>query len=62
MFKKSKEKRFTEELIQHYQYGIIHVLVDTHTGVHYLHTWSPQGCGLTPLLDENGQVLVASVE
>ncbi|GAK09501.1 DUF6440 family protein [Geomicrobium sp. JCM 19038] len=54
----SKEKRFTEKDVQHYQYGLTMVIVDNVTGVHYLQTWQPQGVGLTPLLDENGEVFI----
>ncbi|MCP3029470.1 DUF6440 family protein [Halobacillus sp. A5] len=32
--------------------------MDTATGVHYLHTWAPQGVSHTPLLDENGEVVI----
>jgi len=53
-----KEKRFEETSIEHYQYGMIMVLVDRDTGVHYLHTWAQQGTALTPLLDENGEVVI----
>ncbi|WP_283163471.1 DUF6440 family protein [Sporolactobacillus mangiferae] len=37
-------------------------MVDRQTGVHYLHTWNPQGSGLTPLLDANGKVVVKPIE
>lgn len=57
MFRK-KEKRFEERTVENYQYGMIMVLVDLTTGVHYLHTWSQQGVSLTPLLDENGDVVI----
>lgn len=58
MFKKKADKRFYEKSTVHYQYGIIMILVDRETGVHYLHTWAAQGLSLTPLLDENGNVIV----
>ncbi|MCP3033057.1 DUF6440 family protein [Halobacillus sp. A1] len=53
-----KDKRFEEKSVQHYQYGLIMVLVDHTTGVNYMHTWAPQGVSLTPLLDENGEVVI----
>ncbi len=56
--KNDNDKRFVEKSVQHYQYGMILVLVDTATNVHYLHTWSAQGTSLTPLLDENGDVVI----
>ncbi len=60
MFRK-KEKRFEETSVQHYQYGLIMVLVGHATEVHYLHTWAPQGVTLTPLLDENGEPVIEKV-
>ncbi|TSB45562.1 DUF6440 family protein [Alkalicoccobacillus porphyridii] len=59
---KKKEKRFIEKETHSYQYGTIIILVDLQTGVHYLHTWSAQGNGLTPLLDENGEVVIEKVQ
>ncbi|WP_400242819.1 DUF6440 family protein [Niallia sp. JL1B1071] len=59
MFSKKDDKRFDEKLIQNYQQGsLISIWVDRQTGVNYLYTWSAQGCTLTPLLDENGEVIV----
>ncbi|MGD7045814.1 DUF6440 family protein [Jeotgalibacillus proteolyticus] len=60
MFGSKKEKRFEEISVQHYQYGLIMLLVDTETGVNYMHAWTPQGISLTPLLDENGDVVVSN--
>lgn len=61
MFSKKEPKRFAEKQIQHYQYGLIHILIDRETGVHYLHVWNPQGSSLTPLLDEEGNVMIDKV-
>lgn len=59
MWGKKKEKRFNEELIQSSeQGGLINIWVDSKTGVHYLYVWSAQGSGLTPLLNEKGEVVV----
>ncbi|WP_404455382.1 DUF6440 family protein [Oceanobacillus kapialis] len=58
MFGKKDEKRFEETLVQHSQSGLIYTWRDRQTGVHYLYTWTAQGCALTPLLDENGKVVV----
>lgn len=61
MFKKkkeSKDKRFKETAVETYHYGLVMVLIDKVTGVHYLHTWAPQGVTLTPLLDEHGDVVI----
>ncbi len=38
--------------------GTFTVVKDTVTGVHYLRTVSGYGGGLTPLLDENGNVVI----
>ncbi|MGD6968317.1 DUF6440 family protein [Rossellomorea vietnamensis] len=62
MFGKKDEKRFHEKLIQHSQQGLIFTWVDRQTGVNYLYTWTAQGCALTPLLGENGEVIVDPVE
>ncbi|TDL76547.1 hypothetical protein E2R53_20230 [Peribacillus frigoritolerans] len=60
---KKANKRFDEKLIQTSQQGsLISIWVDRQTGVNYLYTWSAQGCTLTPLLDENGKVIVEQIE
>ncbi|MEK5104585.1 DUF6440 family protein [Cytobacillus sp. FSL M8-0252] len=62
MFKK-RETRFVEILKESYSSGLLSILVDRETGVHYVHTWaSTGGSGLTPLLDENGKVVVKKLE
>ncbi len=38
--------------------GTFTIVKDTVTGVHYLRTVSGYGGGLTPLLDENGKVVI----
>lgn len=59
MRREKKEKRFDEELIQTSQQGgLINIWVDSKTGVHYLYVWSVQGTGITPLLNEKGEVIV----
>ncbi len=59
---KNDDKRFDEKLVQTSQQGsLISIWVDRQTGVNYLYTWSAQGCALTPLLDENGKVIVAQI-
>ncbi|KAB2335570.1 DUF6440 family protein [Bacillus mesophilum] len=60
--KNKEEKRFDEKLVQNYQLGLIYILVDRKTGVNYLHVWNNQGSGLTPLLDENGKVIVDPID
>lgn len=60
--KNKKEKRFEEKLVENYQLGLIYILVDRQTGVNYLHVWNNQGSALTPLLDENGKVVVDPID
>ncbi|TFD94554.1 hypothetical protein E2491_13410 [Jeotgalibacillus sp. R-1-5s-1] len=58
-----EENRFVVKSFQRIpDYGRITVFVDTETGVHYIHTWMGQSGGLTPLLDENGEVVVEKPE
>lgn len=38
--------------------GSARVIVDARTGVHYLVYSYGQGTGITPLLDENGRVVI----
>lgn len=38
--------------------GLIQILVDRETGVNYVFVKSGYGAGLTPLLDEEGKVVV----
>ncbi|AMN35303.1 TPA: DUF6440 family protein [Clostridium perfringens] len=57
MFSK-KEKRFENKFIENLGFGTIIVLVDKKTGVNYLLAQGPDGCGLTPLLDSKGNVVV----
>lgn len=35
------------------------IIVDTETGVNYLNICSEYGEGLTPLLDENGKIVIS---
>lgn len=35
----------------------VKIWVDKETGIHYLFSWDGYAGGLTPLLDENGQVV-----
>lgn len=59
MFEK-KEKRFKVKFEESFGLGAIQILVDTATGVNYLLTLGSGMNGLTPLLDENGDVVVDS--
>jgi len=56
---KNKERRFyikSDDNIP--KLGRITILVDRETGVNYMHSWVGTGSGLTPLLDENGAVII----
>lgn len=57
MFSK-KEKRFENKFIENLDFGTIFILVDKKTGVNYLLAQGADGCGLTPLLDSKGNVVV----
>ncbi len=64
MFGKEKEpKRFTIRVQQTLGVnGAIQIIVDKKTGVNYLNTLGAGASGLTPLLDENGKVVVTPVK
>jgi len=59
--KEKKTKRFIVTEEQTIGMGGLRILVDTQTGVNYLNTASEIYAGLTPLLDENGKVIVTPV-
>ena len=52
-----KEKRFKKVYNQGTAVGI-EIWIDTETGVNYMFKHSGYAGGLTPLLDENGKVIV----
>ncbi|WP_307480093.1 DUF6440 family protein [Cytobacillus purgationiresistens] len=59
MFFKKKDVRFYEKHVENFSHGLITILVDVQTDVHYVHSWiTSGGGGITPLLDENGEVIV----
>lgn len=51
-------KRFKVIETQHISGGIIKIIVDTYTGVHYLASSGMGVSGMTPLLDKNGKVVI----
>ena len=58
MFEK-KEKRFQlKEKLQDISIGAYSIVVDTLTGVNYLVMDGITAFGITPLLDENGNVVI----
>ena len=59
--KEKKPKRFIIKEEQAMGLGAVRILIDTQTGVNYLNTIGEASAGLTPLLDENGKVIVSPV-
>lgn len=57
MFEK-KEKRFSLKEEENYSFGIVRIIVDTKTGVNYIMTVGVGGSSITPLLDNNGDVVI----
>lgn len=53
-----KEKRFQLKEEQSFGMGAIQIVVDTATGVNYILTVGSAVSGITPLLDENGSVVI----
>lgn len=52
-----KKKRFEVKDEQSLGFDAVQVIVDTETGVNYLHVLG-HGGGIIPLLDENGKIIV----
>lgn len=55
--REKKEKRFLTKDSQLIAGGV-EIIVDTYTGVNYLIGWGTTYAGLTPLLDEDGKVVI----
>lgn len=51
------DRRFVR-ILKEGKMNITEILVDSETGVNYIYHTSGYGGGLTPLLDENGNVVV----
>lgn len=51
-------KRFLLKSKQHLSGGIIKIIVDTQTGVNYLITSGIGLSGMTPLLNEKGEIII----
>ena len=58
MFGNKKEKRFSIKHEESFEGGKIVIVVDTETGVHYISTIGIGATSFSPLLDENGQVVI----
>lgn len=56
--KKEVEKRFIKKSDDTIGLTTLYTVVDVKTGVNYLITLSVQGVFITPLYDENGDILV----
>ncbi|CEQ19716.1 Uncharacterised protein [[Clostridium] sordellii] len=55
------DERFTLKNIQSFGFSGIKIIVDQDTGVNYLVYCVGQGVGLTPLLDNKGNVVISPV-
>ena len=56
MFEK-KPRRFAFKQTESQNLTTVQIMVDRQTGVNYLLVSTPNGINVTPLLDENGQVV-----
>ncbi|WP_263399325.1 DUF6440 family protein [Sutcliffiella deserti] len=57
--KKEEDNRFYIKMEENIPLlGKITILVDSKTGVNYIQSWVGSGSGITPLLDEDGKVIV----
>ncbi|MDD6268797.1 MAG: DUF6440 family protein [Oscillospiraceae bacterium] len=59
--KDDRKKRFTVKEEQSYGLGYISVVVDTSTGVNYMLVGSGSSINITPLLDNNGKIIVDEI-
>lgn len=60
--KEKKAKRFVVKEEQTLGMGAVQIIVDTVTGVNYLNTVGGSANGLTPLLDEKGNVVIDEID
>ena len=60
MFKEKEDKRFIKIFKEGSLTESMEILLDTETGVNYIHLNAGYGISLTPLLDSNGKVVVSS--
>ena len=60
--KEKKPKRFRVAIEESMGLGAVRVIIDTETGVNYLNTLGEGNSGLTPLLDENGKVVITPAD
>ena len=60
MFKDDEEKRFIKILKESSVTQTIEIILDTETGVNYMYVSAGSGRTITPLLDEEGKVVISS--
>ena len=60
MFKEKEDKRFIKIFKEGSLTETIQILLDTETGVNYIHLSAGYGISLTPFLDSDGKVVVSS--
>lgn len=58
MFGNKKEKRFLVKYEEAFEGGKVVIVVDTQTGVNYISTIGFGATSFSPLLDEDGKVIV----
>lgn len=56
--KEKKENRFIIKEKQRFNDIVLHIIVDTNTGVNYLMPVGLKGNGITPVLDSDGKLVV----
>lgn len=56
--KEKKEKRFIIKEEQSLGFGVVYVILDTHTGVHYIAGSGTSIKDMTSLLDSDGNVII----
>lgn len=61
MFEKKKTKRFVVKEEQGLGFDAVQIIVDTVTGVNYMNTVANGTGGLTPLLDDKGNVIIDEI-
>lgn len=60
MFKDREDKRFIKIFKEGSFAESIQILLDTETGVNYIHLSAGYGISLTPLLDSDGKIVVSN--
>ena len=59
--KEKKPKRFKLMEEEGFGLGAVRIIIDTKTGVNYLNTLGEGNSGLTPLIGEDGKIVITPV-